>query len=608
MLEVTNLGVRYGRHVALHGVSAKVGKGEICVVLGANGAGKSSMLKAIAGMVKTESGSAITMNGRPISGMKPHLIVEEGIALVPEGRGIFGDLTVAENLQLGAFAKRARRQEAATLDQIFHLFPRLAERKGQIARTMSGGEQQMVAIGRALMSKPDILMLDEPSLGLSPLLSKDLFKSLAAVAATGVGILLVEQNARLSLKVAARGYLIENGAITGENTAQALLHDPAVVNAYLGGGAGRGRAPEIRLPAGFALPSGLEGLGRIAGDIAARAAAIQNAFVRAMRKGGAAPSAFVGRYDAAKDPDPWAAVAAAGAEWRLNQPVVSQEANRLATEAEQLAARAAERMSAHIRTARLTDGHAGPLLRETPAVSSALKPAAPPAPELPPLARAPRNLLGPSAEPPKSRRHEGVDAEALARRAAERAAAHAQRSRQQGAKASAFVEATHGAPPSLDAAMLAERATARLAAHIRQQRSAAGASPSLSGARAVPLPPLPDRDHPLIGHNSAGARIEDEPAHRPGKKAKHGVKLNGSARKHADRTAAPAKSEPKDDLAALAERAAAISAAHAAERRKSLTVFTIPAATAADDVRPAKPGKKQSRDPAKKKRKKHKEA
>src|SRR5690606_34079056 len=204
--------------------SLTVGKGEICVILGANGAGKSTLLKTIAGMVHAENGSTIVMNGKTITGMKPHRIVEEGIALVPEGRGIFGDLTVAENLQLGAFANRARRHEAETLKLIYSLFPKLAERRKQIARTMSGGEQQMVAIGRALMSKPDILMLDEPSLGLSPLLSQELFRSLAEVAKTGVGILLVEQNAKQSLRIAGRGYLIENGHVTGENTAQALMH------------------------------------------------------------------------------------------------------------------------------------------------------------------------------------------------------------------------------------------------------------------------------------------------------------------------------------------------------------------------------------------------
>ena len=149
MLEIRNLSVRYGRHQALEGVSAKVGKGEICVILGANGAGKSSLLKAVAGTVRVGPGSEILMNGVSITGMKAHQIVERGIALVPEGRGIFGELTVAENLQLGAFPIRARSREKATLESILALFPRLAERKSQIARTMSGGEQQMVAIGRA---------------------------------------------------------------------------------------------------------------------------------------------------------------------------------------------------------------------------------------------------------------------------------------------------------------------------------------------------------------------------------------------------------------------------------------------------------------------------
>jgi branched-chain amino acid transport system ATP-binding protein len=235
MLEINNLAVHYGRHAALQGVSVHVKKGEICVILGANGAGKSTLLKASAGLVKPLAGTEILMDGQKISGMPAHLIVEAGIALVPEGRGIFGELTVAENLQLGAFARRARNDAERTLKAVYDLFPRLAERTGQIVRTMSGGEQQMVAIGRALMSKPDILMLDEPSLGLSPILSKELFKSLRRIASDGIGLLVVEQNAKLSLKAAHRGYLIENGRITGEETAENLLHDPNVISAYLGG-------------------------------------------------------------------------------------------------------------------------------------------------------------------------------------------------------------------------------------------------------------------------------------------------------------------------------------------------------------------------------------
>ena len=174
------------------------------------------------------------MNGKDVTKLDAHLMVEEGIALVPEGRGIFGELTVAENLRLGSHARRAKADARRTLDFVYGLFPRLAERPRQLAQTMSGGEQQMVAIGRALMSKPDILMLDEPSLGLSPLLSKELFKSLATIAGEGFGILLVEQNARLSLKTADRGYLIETGRIVGEDTAPNLLNDAKVMSAYLG--------------------------------------------------------------------------------------------------------------------------------------------------------------------------------------------------------------------------------------------------------------------------------------------------------------------------------------------------------------------------------------
>lgn len=240
MLEVTNLGVRYDQHVALDRVAVRISKGEICVILGANGAGKSSLLGAISGLIDKDPGTRVVMNGKDITKLEAHLIVEEGIALVPEGRGIFGELTVAENLHLGGNAKRAVANSNRTLAFVCDLFPRLAARKNQIVQTMSGGEQQMVAIGRALMSRPDILMLDEPSLGLSPLLSKELFKSLSAIAAEGFGILLVEQNARLSLKIAHRGYLIETGRIVGEDTADNLLNDPKVVRAYLGGPASGG--------------------------------------------------------------------------------------------------------------------------------------------------------------------------------------------------------------------------------------------------------------------------------------------------------------------------------------------------------------------------------
>jgi branched-chain amino acid transport system ATP-binding protein len=176
------------------------------------------------------------MAGRDLAGVPAHRIVEAGIALVPEGRGIFGELTVRENLLLGAYPARAREKEAANLDMVLNLFPRLQERLKQTVRTMSGGEQQMVAIGRALMSAPDILLLDEPSLGLSPIMCGELFQNLARIRGSGLGILLVEQNARQSLAIADRGYIIATGHIVGSGTADALKTDPAVQKAYLGAG------------------------------------------------------------------------------------------------------------------------------------------------------------------------------------------------------------------------------------------------------------------------------------------------------------------------------------------------------------------------------------
>ena len=235
MLEVENLSVLYGAHPALDNVGLTVDFGEIVVILGANGAGKSSLLKAIAGTSEGTVSGSVNLDGTDLSGKAPDWIVERGIAFVPEGRGIFGDLTVGENLALGAYSKHARNSQTANLAKVCELFPKLRERNSQIARTMSGGEQQMVAIGRAMMSDPKILMLDEPSLGLSPLLCKELFSNLTKVRETGIGVLMVEQNAKQSLAIADRGYLIENGSITGQNDAQAMLNDPAVQAAYLGG-------------------------------------------------------------------------------------------------------------------------------------------------------------------------------------------------------------------------------------------------------------------------------------------------------------------------------------------------------------------------------------
>lgn len=234
MLEVLRLSVAYGRHRALDNVSVKVAPGEIVIILGANGAGKSSLLKSMAGLVPALPGGEVRLGTANITRLPAHLIVEEGLALVPEGRGVFGELTVRENLLLGANPRRARAGEAAALERVLRLFPRLSERMTQTVRTMSGGEQQMVAIGRALMSAPEFLLLDEPSLGLSPLLTRDLFQALLHIKDDGIGLLLVEQNAKQGLAIADRGYLLNNGRILGEGSATALGSDEVVGQAFLG--------------------------------------------------------------------------------------------------------------------------------------------------------------------------------------------------------------------------------------------------------------------------------------------------------------------------------------------------------------------------------------
>ena len=246
MLEVKNLSVSYGQHRALDDISVRISKGEVVVILGTNGAGKSSLLRAIAGLSEGHCDGDISFAGQSLLGRNPDEIVTGGIALVPEGRAIFGDLNVEENLRLGAYSERARMNEQANLDRVLSLFPKLRERRKQITRTMSGGEQQMVAVGRALMSDPAILMLDEPSLGLSPLLSKELFQALGRIRETGPGVLVVEQNAKLSLAIADRGYLIENGRMVGADDAASLAEDPAVQAAYLGGKPGRAEASAAR--------------------------------------------------------------------------------------------------------------------------------------------------------------------------------------------------------------------------------------------------------------------------------------------------------------------------------------------------------------------------
>tara|TARA_R110000851_G_scaffold333533_1_gene515414 strand:+ start:257198 stop:257905 length:708 start_codon:yes stop_codon:yes gene_type:complete len=235
MLEVKALSAWYGMHKALDDVSLNVQRGEVVTVLGANGAGKSTLLKALAGLIPVSKEAQINLDGRSLCPLRDFERVDSGVALVPEGRGIFGELTVRENLFMGAYPKRARAGETENLERILSLFPRLNERLSQTARTMSGGEQQMVAIGRALMSSPEVLLLDEPSLGLSPLMVSELFKTLARVCETGVTILMVEQNAKRSLKLSDRGYLIEQGRIVGTGTARDLLNDESVKKAYLGG-------------------------------------------------------------------------------------------------------------------------------------------------------------------------------------------------------------------------------------------------------------------------------------------------------------------------------------------------------------------------------------
>jgi branched-chain amino acid transport system ATP-binding protein len=234
MLEARNVSVFYGRHQALQDVSATISKGEIVVMLGANGAGKSTFLRAVAGQTRKVDGATVLMDGTDITHRQPYEIVETGVALVPEDRGIFADLTVQENLILGAHPARARAGEADNLERVLGLFPKLKQRPKQIVRTMSGGERQMVAIGRAMMSAPTILLLDEPSLGLAPLLCSELFRTLARIKETGVGIFLVEQNAKQSLAIADRGYLLDNGHIVGADSAAALAKDEKVKAAYLG--------------------------------------------------------------------------------------------------------------------------------------------------------------------------------------------------------------------------------------------------------------------------------------------------------------------------------------------------------------------------------------
>lgn len=237
LLELTALEVAYGGIRAVKGIDLAVGKGELVCLIGANGAGKTTTLKAICGLVPTYGGT-VRYDGREITGTPSFRLVERGLAMVPEGRGVFRQLTVQENLAMGAFVRKDRAAIRSDLDRVFELFPRLAERRDQSGGTLSGGEQQMLAIGRALMSRPKLLLLDEPSMGLAPLLVQKIFETVRAVSVEGMTILLIEQNARLALEIASRGYVMESGAITLSGSATELLADPKVREAYLGEVAG----------------------------------------------------------------------------------------------------------------------------------------------------------------------------------------------------------------------------------------------------------------------------------------------------------------------------------------------------------------------------------
>jgi branched-chain amino acid transport system ATP-binding protein len=235
MLELKNLSVSYGAINALHGISLSVKPGSIVTLIGANGAGKTTTLKTISGLLKPKSGE-IFYDGKNIAGLPPHQIVKLGISQVPEGRMIFANLTVLENLQLGAYLQTDKQIVRRELEHVFKLFPRLQERERQIAGTLSGGEQQMLAIGRALMSKPKFLMLDEPSLGLAPLLVKTIFEKIVEInRQQGLTILLVEQNANLALEVSHFGYVLETGKIILQGDSASLRQNPQVKSAYLGG-------------------------------------------------------------------------------------------------------------------------------------------------------------------------------------------------------------------------------------------------------------------------------------------------------------------------------------------------------------------------------------
>ncbi|QEL54561.1 ABC transporter ATP-binding protein [Chromobacterium paludis] len=233
ILEVKNLQVAYGGIQAVRGVDFHINQGELVTLIGANGAGKTTTLKTLVGMVK-KSGGDIVFDGKNAATIPSHDFVRHGLAMVPEGRGVFAKLTVEENLQMGAYYRNDKAAIQSEIEHVYELFPRLKERRLQLAGTLSGGEQQMVAMGRAMLSKPKLLLLDEPSMGLAPIIVEKIFEIIQMISKQGVTMLLVEQNAKLALEVSQRGYVMESGRITMSGNAKELLDDPRVRNAYLG--------------------------------------------------------------------------------------------------------------------------------------------------------------------------------------------------------------------------------------------------------------------------------------------------------------------------------------------------------------------------------------
>jgi len=233
MLEVRNIDTFYGKAQALWDVSLRIDEEEIVALIGANGAGKTTLLNTISGLLRPTSGS-VEFLGKRIDGLPPHSIVELGISHVPEGRKLFADMSVRENLEMGAYVYEAWKQKEETLRQVFHIFPSLQERQGQLARTLSGGERQMLAIGRGLMSKPRLCLFDEPSYGLAPLLMAEIFRIIQGLRDQGIAILLVEQNVRQSLEIADRAYVLESGRVVLEGNSKGLLQEELIKKAYLG--------------------------------------------------------------------------------------------------------------------------------------------------------------------------------------------------------------------------------------------------------------------------------------------------------------------------------------------------------------------------------------